>query len=379
MRRIDELDSLRGLAAVTVMLSHYFLIFPVFLSAEGNNIGVNLLKYSPLHILWAGHEAVILFFILSGLVLTIPFINNEKTNYGEYVLKRIFRIYIPYIVAVLVAIIARTLFYSGPKQGLSEWFNGLWNHGFEYKLFFEHLFFIGSFNNVAYDPVLWSLIHEMRISLVFPLIVYVVKKYKWKKSICIAIVCSLIGIVLTKLLNSRLNIDVDYFMTLHYTSMFIIGSILAINLNKILQNKFIIKFRFYLLLIGILIYTYRWWFFPKKVPLHVEIIGDWMIVFGVVSLICALLTDPFSSIMKYRPLLFLGKISYSLYLYHALVMLILVHLMYNYLNIYVILFISIIGSLLVASLAQYFIERNAMKIGKSLSLKKYKLKYFNHG
>lgn len=61
MRRIHELDSLRGIAAVTVMFSHYLLIFPAFFSNESNDIGVNVMKYTPLHIFWAGHEAVILF------------------------------------------------------------------------------------------------------------------------------------------------------------------------------------------------------------------------------------------------------------------------------------------------------------------------------
>ncbi len=72
------------------------------------------------------------------------------------------------------------------------------------------------------------------------------------------------GISLTKISNSRLDIDVDYFMTLHYTAMFIVGSILAINLNGILQSKYVKKSGIYLFLGGISFYTYRWWFFPKK-------------------------------------------------------------------------------------------------------------------
>ncbi|MBL2346361.1 acyltransferase, partial [Klebsiella pneumoniae] len=171
------------------------------------------------------------------------------------------------------------------------------------------------------------------------------------------------GISLTKISNSRLDIDVDYFMTLHYTAMFIVGSLLAINLNRILQNKYVKKSGIYLFLGGILFYTYRWWFFPKKTIFHKEIIGDWMIVLRVVLIICCLLRDPFSSFMKHSVFQFLGKISYSLYLYHSIVMLTLIHLLYEYLNIYMILIISIIGSLLVAFLAHYFVERNSIKLG----------------
>ncbi len=116
--------------------------------------------------------------------------------------------------------------------------------------------------------------------------------------------------------------------------------------------------------------------FPKKAVFHKEIIGDWMTVLGVVLIICCLLRDPLSSFMKYSVFQFLGKISYSLYLYHSIVMLTLIHLLYGYLNIYMILILSIVGSLLVAFLAQYFVERNSIKLGKNLSLIEYKLKYF---
>nr|MCX3323655.1 acyltransferase [Bacillus paranthracis] len=80
--------------------------------------------------------------------------------------------------------------------------------------------------------------------------------------------------------------------------------------------------------------------------------------------------------MKHSVFQFLGKISYSLYLYHSIVMLTLIHLLYGYLNIYMILILPIVGSLLVAFLAQYFVERNSIKLGKNLSLIEYKLKYF---
>ncbi len=49
---IKELDSLRGLAAVTVLINHYMIVLPIIPidTHIQSNLGiVNLLKYSPLH------------------------------------------------------------------------------------------------------------------------------------------------------------------------------------------------------------------------------------------------------------------------------------------------------------------------------------------
>src|SRR4051812_48108680 len=73
--RYQQLDALRGLAALTVVMQHFLSVLPS-IDGHSDNAWVNLWKYSPLHITWAGYEAVIFFFILSGFVLSLPF-------YGE--------------------------------------------------------------------------------------------------------------------------------------------------------------------------------------------------------------------------------------------------------------------------------------------------------
>ena len=51
-KRIKELDSIRGLAALTVVFGHFCLMLPSL---------PNSIKFSPLRFLWAGGEAVIVF------------------------------------------------------------------------------------------------------------------------------------------------------------------------------------------------------------------------------------------------------------------------------------------------------------------------------
>ena len=71
-QRIAALDGLRGLAAATVAIGHGLDVFPTVWLASNHGPAAGALgwlTYSPLHLLWAGHEAVILFFVLSGFVL----------------------------------------------------------------------------------------------------------------------------------------------------------------------------------------------------------------------------------------------------------------------------------------------------------------------
>jgi len=76
--RIDSLDGLRGLAALVVVVHHVMhangsLDFATGLDgrAQGSWV-VRTLTFTPLHIVWAGTEAVLVFFVLSGLVLAMP-------------------------------------------------------------------------------------------------------------------------------------------------------------------------------------------------------------------------------------------------------------------------------------------------------------------
>jgi peptidoglycan/LPS O-acetylase OafA/YrhL len=95
--RIEQLDSVRGLAALSVVLCHHLIAYPRFWDAyvfgpQGNKTG---LFFPPVYILWAGHSAVVLFFVLSGYVLFLPTLQHRQPTYGKYLIKRFCRIYLP--------------------------------------------------------------------------------------------------------------------------------------------------------------------------------------------------------------------------------------------------------------------------------------------
>jgi len=65
-RRFEELDSLRGLAAFTVVINHHLNALPQVFDQRvygRDEWWLAALKYSPLHAFWGGHEAALhLFF-----------------------------------------------------------------------------------------------------------------------------------------------------------------------------------------------------------------------------------------------------------------------------------------------------------------------------
>jgi peptidoglycan/LPS O-acetylase OafA/YrhL len=101
-QRFVELDALRGVAACTVVLHHLAQAY----SFE-----------SPWYLrpLVAGHEAVILFFTLSGFVLSLPFWNRGSNGpYGQYLIRRFFRIYVRCTLAECTACLYRSTLLNGP-------------------------------------------------------------------------------------------------------------------------------------------------------------------------------------------------------------------------------------------------------------------------
>ena len=112
--RFSGLDGLRGIAAAVVVVCHALLINGQLAEATRNpdadlSAGATALTYSPLHLVWAGNEAVMVFFILSGFVLALPFDGPRRPTWAEYFPRRLTRLYLPIWGAVAFALALATL------------------------------------------------------------------------------------------------------------------------------------------------------------------------------------------------------------------------------------------------------------------------------
>jgi peptidoglycan/LPS O-acetylase OafA/YrhL len=173
--RIQYLDGLRGLAAVSVVLFHYlYWLFPAAVFGPGpgklGSAELGWLHTSPLYAFISGSFAVALFFVLSGFVLGFPFcVKADRGTVLRAIYRRYPRLAIPilttnFIYGLLLAckLISRsalnqignmtgTVDPASPFKEQLEWFAlarySLWD----------------VFRSIHYDinPVLWTMHIEM--------------------------------------------------------------------------------------------------------------------------------------------------------------------------------------------------------------------------
>jgi peptidoglycan/LPS O-acetylase OafA/YrhL len=154
--RLGELDALRGLGAIAVSLQHVLV-----LTGAGAAI-LQLATLTPLNAFVDGTRAVLLFFVLSGFVLALPFFRGPVSPVG-FIAKRVARLYPAYWVALAVSI---AVFTSGRDPHVSLY--ALAN--------FASL--LTEFDAQTYNVVFWSLVQEMRLSILFPLIMVLVVRLR---------------------------------------------------------------------------------------------------------------------------------------------------------------------------------------------------------
>ncbi|TXK72270.1 acyltransferase [Paenibacillus sp. N3.4] len=378
-RRYEELDSLRGLAALCVVFFHMYQVIPT------NKLLKIIFEYSPLRLLISGGESVILFFVLSGFVLALPYFNNKQSNYFSFIIKRICRIYFPYLFALIVVIWCRELFYVGNLKALSGWINSFWSAPVNIQVIQTHLLMLGTFLSNL-NPVLWSLVHEMRISIIFPFLMLLLVRLDWKKGLGLSALVSVMAIVLYSVFKPG-DTGTEYVATLNYTAMFTIGALLAKYKSNI-ANKFNLltnKIKILGLAFGLFAYLFAHPSFAIKAfiykdisPFYRTIIDSWFVTVGAVILIIfAINSILMSRVLKNYFVNFLGKISYSLYLIHVVVILTMLQSLNGRVPISIILPGSLIVSFVIAVLMHFLIEKPSISLGKMLTSHRSKKVTFN--
>jgi len=153
------------------MLGHVLLVVPALASAylpepppmQG---WAWALSRTPLHLLWAGGEAVSVFFVLSGYVLWLQVSHADWRRWVAYYPQRLIRLYVPVFAAVVFAC---ALVVLVPRRG-DPTFSGVIN-GQAVPLaltdVLHSLTLLAGTNQL--NPPLWSLRAEVLFSLLLPL------------------------------------------------------------------------------------------------------------------------------------------------------------------------------------------------------------------
>ena len=361
-RRFYELDSLRGLAALSVVLSHFNYIVPQRLNYW--------MLHTPLRVLVAGHQAVMLFFVLSGFVLTLPYLRRSALDYPAFLIKRVCRIYLPYLVALALAIAGDH--YTRPMVSSNGWINATWSEPVTRSLVMQHVLFLGSYDFAQFNTAFWSLVYEMRVSLVFPFLALAV--VRWRLRMCVLLMAGLWAVSLTlthflpRLLHFSRDTVGDWMETIFYAALFVLGGLLARNLERIERWFDGVKPAAIagVGLAALVLYAY-------VSPLN-PIPG---VPFGCFEVLAALGAagfivlgihcGPIQRFLTVPIVHHLGKVSYSLYLVHGTVLFLLIHTVFGRIPLAAMFVLYLGMTFAVTEVFYRFVERPTMKLGRRLT------------
>lgn len=375
-RRYLELDSLRGLAALTVFFSHavnMLVISGDFFNAINNSV---------LHIFWDGSAAVILFFVLSGFVLTLPYVGKDEREpqYFTFIIKRIFRIYPAYFFALLFSIIIKTFLYN--RAGIMEFsqfvrqFWGWQSGDLTIQSIVKHMIMVGPrYEMGQIDPIIWSLVVEMKVSILFPFVILFVKELRSAKTGIMLLLGTILVYKLSdKALLGRLPfLDENVF---HYISVFVLGALLAKFKEPLIDGvrKMPAFINISLFTAGIVFYTGRFSLYDLKLNYSNY---NYLIALGVgIILIYVIALPERFSALTWRPVKLLGDISYSLYLLHFPILMVCTSIIYaNFRSIKASYAVSFIICIVLSYVSFKWIEVPFQRIGRSLANKLEPLEY----
>jgi len=375
--RIHAMDTIRGLASLQVLINHCLVISIFFwnlnnnILAVDNNLILKLFSFSPLRILWSGHEAVILFFVMSGFVLAIPVYNQKKTKYREFFVKRMFRIYGPYLVTISIGILLNNLFSNhGSYPALSDWFTNLWDKKITTLEVLNFLILKGDWLNVVTS--LWTLPVEIKISLIFPFAVLIQKRL----NLGLALLWIFLNIV-AYMIGKRLGFQANWadFSMFYYLTFFLSGSLLYKKHIEILSiiNKFNRRWLVLMFMLAIFMYTYDYWILtlPANILKFATIIpGDYTACLASLLFVILSISEKAPQWLLNKHLKYLGQISFSLYLIHPIIIGVVCFTLGRILPIYFIIPICMILSLLMAMPFNRWVEVPLQKLGRKLSAKR---------
>jgi peptidoglycan/LPS O-acetylase OafA/YrhL len=307
--RISSLDGLRGVASFVVVLHHSLLIIPALSSSYYGGRGTPgtfWLNYTPVHVIWAGGEAVFVFFILSGVVLTLLVVKRPTFNWLSYYPSRLIRLYLPVLASVAIALLLVFAFSRSGVSG-SDWLEAHDERITLHTVIKDCLLFMGtSFLN---SP-LWSLRWEVLFSVLLPLYVWVAKLVG--RGWWVAIVAALV--------LAKLGAEYGEPM-LAYMPMFFIGSVIAIRLDELaLLAKRVLGGSpvtgWAIFVSSILGITCVWWIAAFDDGPVNSLTRPVVVLSGAILVVLAIYWEPAVRMLNLPVVRWLGRISFSLYLTH---------------------------------------------------------------
>ncbi|MBG8551934.1 acyltransferase family protein [Hymenobacter guriensis] len=355
MRRIEYLDSVRGLAAFAVVIYHF--------------IGwrwAETLEFKLGAILFNGSDAVSLFFVLSGLVLSWKYFEPDASlvvdgaHYQHFTVNRVVRLYLPLLVAL-----AGYYLYGHRHDGLTQLLSDFATNKHHWV---EEVLLIRGKHDL-YIPA-WTLEVEMAASLFIPFLALLLR---FNRQLFKFAVVGILVLGSTVIFWPLFHFCLGMWLTYYFRR------IAAYDARQAAWYPY--RYGIYALVLALFSLRHITRIFPLG-----EISTYWLgllrlDIFHFTGVAAALIlayiinSPRLQQALVKRPFLFLGRISYSVYLLHWFFV---VYAMDHWDKLaaafpsslaafWGLLFAVVCSTLLAATLFNILIERPAIRLGKHLA------------
>ena len=359
-----NLNGLRFIAAFFVIINHTEQLKVYYKLGNGNvsDFAKNI-----------GKLGVMLFFVLSGFLITYLLISEEritgKIHIKKFYIRRLLRILPLYILLILIVffVIHNFSFWDIPrmKSPIKDNFS---------SILLLHIFLIPNLATAIYGftPYIaqaWSIGTEEQSYLIWPYLLKKIKEHRTKLMFGIIAFHFVVRVLLSSKMQLPIpckEIILKFWMHFNIDAI-AIGSIFALLLlNKSTILKYILNIKFFYL---VTLITVALLLGAVKIPFfHYPF---YSFLFGIIIINLAE-NKKLKNILEWNPINYLGKISYGIYMYHFIVLIPVLMLVSNLNLDYNIVIYGLITSITIAisSLSYHYFETNFLKMKTKYSFLK---------
>jgi peptidoglycan/LPS O-acetylase OafA/YrhL len=318
--RLAVVDGFRAIAILGVLWAHIWMFFN---NPKLNVFGVDL---SPIFTFWG--NGVDLFFVISGFCMYLMFINKYQAfNFGvvkDFVIKRFLRIAPAFYMAILGYYLWDLLFETG-------------NNNWPFAI--TNVFFINTILGISGPaPHFWSLNTEWQFYLLLPLLMFVFKKNYTRNiflllaiTICIRLAFAIYNhdpynIINYSIVNRFFEFGIGMVLCKHY---------LENKIPKFMQSIWFFIIAFAIAFVGRVLLTAAFQNRTDLIGVFSRTINIPLLSLGFALMIGACLgkENLISKFISNKFFLYIGKYSYSMYLWHWMIAAIVSNFAKKYINV----------------------------------------------
>jgi peptidoglycan/LPS O-acetylase OafA/YrhL len=326
VRRVDELDGIRGIAILLVFVFHAFKRASYF---TANPILNYIAKLTSIG--WIGVD---IFFVLSGFLITSILLQKkgEKDYFKNFYARRVLRIFPLYYLMLGIIIASMSVLEPGSQTYILERLPF-------YLLYQQNWLMAGGDLPSIYLLVTWSLAIEEQFYIFWPFLIYFLPKRALVIVNIGIILLSVFGRIIVALVsdNPTSTLYIAYYSTITRLDTLALGALIAIIFQESTLWQERLKKIAIPALLGATALVLTVVLMPNREELYnnipIRLTGySVLAIMGGSSIVISLTHDKSSLLRRFfrnKSLRFFGKYSYALYLIHPIILQIFLDLLWD--------------------------------------------------